>query len=229
LVSTAFGERNRLRLIEEYFSSAKAQVSAATAWAHVYRLLLWTDRTTGLAHCYESDKCQPGKPWYARSLAFHGWLATALNAAPAEVGEQIDWMFQRAASELAAEVLRKSESLSASAAKQRLPYDGTATQTFANAAIPLLGAFGTYAHISLPDGSTQLYVNGVDYGNQPATGAAVAGVTSMYLGYTQTTNATYCPACAIRGVFAGLNAAQAYAAIRPALQAMAARGGGLPT
>jgi hypothetical protein len=124
LVSTAFGEKNRLRLIEEYFASATTPVDATMAWAHVYRMLLWTDRTTGLAHCYESDKTQPGKPWYARSLAFHSWLAGELGAAPANVGEQIDWMFQKAAAELAAEVLRKSAARTASAAKQRQPYEG---------------------------------------------------------------------------------------------------------
>lgn len=124
MVSTAFGERNRLRLIDDYFAATKVRVSPASAWAHVYRMLLWTDRTTGLAHCYESDKCQPGKPWYGRSLAFHSWLAKELGSTPAQVGEQIDWMFQRAAAELAGEVLRKSEALSVSAVKQRRPYDG---------------------------------------------------------------------------------------------------------
>jgi len=59
-------------------------------------MLLWVDRTTGLAHCYESDKCQPGRTWYARSLAFHRWLAEALHSTPLEVGNQLDWLFQRA-------------------------------------------------------------------------------------------------------------------------------------
>ena len=26
------------------------------------------------AHGYESDKSQPGKAWYSRSLAFHDWI-----------------------------------------------------------------------------------------------------------------------------------------------------------
>jgi len=107
-VTSAFGHANRLRLINAYFASpAGASVLPGEAWAHVYRLLLWTDGTTGLAHCYESDKCQPGKPWYARSLAFHAWLADALEASAAEVAGRIDWMFQRAAQELAAEVVRR--------------------------------------------------------------------------------------------------------------------------
>jgi hypothetical protein len=28
-------------------------------------------RMPTLAHCYETDKSQPGKNWYSRSLAFH--------------------------------------------------------------------------------------------------------------------------------------------------------------
>ncbi len=79
-VTTAFGAKNRLRLLNEYFgTTGRGSVTAANAWAHIYRLLLWTDQTTGLAHCYESDKCQPGKRWYTRALAFHKWLAGALT------------------------------------------------------------------------------------------------------------------------------------------------------
>ena len=77
IVRAAFGAKNRSRLIDVYFASQRDTV-ASLAWSHVYRLLLWADQTTGLAHCYESDKCQPGKNWYARSLAFHDWLSTAL-------------------------------------------------------------------------------------------------------------------------------------------------------
>ena len=51
----AFGADNRQRLLREYLSSIPP-ISPDVAWKHVYRVLLWTDRTTGLAHCYESDK-----------------------------------------------------------------------------------------------------------------------------------------------------------------------------
>lgn len=68
---------------------------------HVYGLLLWIDRTTGLAHCYESDKSQPGKAWYPRSLAFHGWVSNALGVPPLELGERIDWLFKRVIADLA--------------------------------------------------------------------------------------------------------------------------------
>ena len=51
-IARAFGAENRARLLTRYFDAAEA-VTTATAWQHVYRLLLWIDRTTALAHCYE--------------------------------------------------------------------------------------------------------------------------------------------------------------------------------
>jgi hypothetical protein len=122
-VKAAFGAKNRSRLIDQYFAGQGGRIDAASAWAHVYRMLLWTDQTTGLAHCYESDKCQPGKGWYTRSLAFHDWIATALDSSPAALAEEIDWLFRKATSDLAAEVLRKAAALAIVAAKQRQPYE----------------------------------------------------------------------------------------------------------
>jgi hypothetical protein len=91
-IDRAFGAESRLQLLNEYFAGA-GSITAANAWIHVYRLLLWTDRTTGLVHCYESDKAQPGRPWYSRSLAFHDWLSSALNSPPHEVGAQSTGFF----------------------------------------------------------------------------------------------------------------------------------------
>lgn len=123
-IKSAFGSENRSRLIDEYFSNQPDDAfTSARAWEHVYRLLLWIDRTTGLAHCYESDKSQPGKRWYARSLAFHDWVSTALGVAPDELARNIDWLFFRAAEELATYFLQRAEALKAKAEKQRQPYD----------------------------------------------------------------------------------------------------------
>jgi hypothetical protein len=69
-VARAFGAENRARLLARYVDDHPL-VTSANAWQHIYRLLLWIDRTTALAHCYESDKAQPGRAWYGRSLAFH--------------------------------------------------------------------------------------------------------------------------------------------------------------
>ncbi len=120
---TAFGAANRNRLIDAYFVASPAPpISAENAWEHVYRLLLWTDRTTGLAHCYESDKCQPGKPWYARSLAFHDWLSLKMGAEPNELALNLDWLFMRATTDLASEVVRRVARMEAAAAQQRAQY-----------------------------------------------------------------------------------------------------------
>ena len=124
-VKAAFGAANRSRLIDTYFASrGSAALKATDAWEHVYRLLLWVDQTTGLAHCYESDKCQPGKNWYSRSLAFHDWVSTALDVSPGLLAEEIDWLFLRATKDLATEVVRRAEKVAAAASKQRLPYGG---------------------------------------------------------------------------------------------------------
>lgn len=117
----AFGEENRGRLLATYFNAAGA-VEPAQAWQHVYRLLLWVDRTTGLAHCYESDKCQPGRPWYARSLAFHAWVSQALEVPAGDLGEHIDLLFRRATADLAAAAADRRGERAAAAGAQRAPY-----------------------------------------------------------------------------------------------------------
>ena len=99
-VARAFGAENRLRLLDRYFREA-SPIHEATAWQHIYRLLLWIDRTTALAHCYESDKAQPGRVWYARSLAFHRWVSQSLGVTPAKLGGSIDWLFREAVKDLA--------------------------------------------------------------------------------------------------------------------------------
>lgn len=106
LVDAAFGASNRARLLAAYFAAMEGE---RPAWEHVYRLLLWVDRTNALAHCYESDKCQPGKPWYGRSLAFHDWVSRELKVAPRHLATELDWMFRHASTDLAATVLRKAE------------------------------------------------------------------------------------------------------------------------
>jgi hypothetical protein len=121
--SGPFSAANRARLLHEYFDSVD-DLDPARAWAHVYRLLLWVDRTTGLAHCYESDKCQPGRPWYARSLAFHAWCSDALDSQPTELAEDIDLLFRRVTADLAATSAARRSALSPRAEAQRAPYAG---------------------------------------------------------------------------------------------------------
>lgn len=119
-VDRVFGAENRARLLDRYFSIHRT-VEPDKAWLHVYCLLLWIDRTTALAHCYESDKAQPGRPWYARSLAFHDWLATALHITPAQLGDSIDWLFREAIADLTHQAVALR---SAAYELQRAPYVG---------------------------------------------------------------------------------------------------------
>src|SRR4051794_9955860 len=96
-----FSHPNRVALIEAYFGSRRVQPNKA--WEDVYRLLLWADTTTGLAHCYESDKAQPGRPWYARTLRFHAWLAEQFGVDARELADTLDWMFRAVIGRVAAE------------------------------------------------------------------------------------------------------------------------------
>lgn len=117
----AFGEESRRQLLDSYFSRYPA-IGAEEAWKHVYRLLLWIDRTTGLAHCYESDKSQPGRPWYGRSLAFHGWLASEFKAEPATLGDQLDWLFLKTSERLAVALVAEHKKRTTKAEAQRARY-----------------------------------------------------------------------------------------------------------
>lgn len=102
-VTRAFGETNRRNLLARYFQES-GPVTPANAWTHVYKLLLWIDRTTALAHCYESDKCKPGRPWYGRSLGFHAWVSQMLSVSADTLGEHIDLLFREAVKDLATQV-----------------------------------------------------------------------------------------------------------------------------
>lgn len=123
LQGTPFGEQNRRRLIARYFRE-KGAPDSLKAWKRVYGMLLWVDRTTGLAHCYESDKCQPGRLWYARSLAFHHWLAGALILTPLELGNELDWMFQKALEEYLEVLAGEQQAKKDKGAQQRAAYPG---------------------------------------------------------------------------------------------------------
>jgi hypothetical protein len=122
-IDRAFGAENRARLLDVYFLAVATEpVSAESAWRHTYRLLMWIDRTIGLAHCYESDKCQPGRPWYARSLRFHQWLAGELGASARDLTDAIDWLFTAAAQDLARAADMRAVTLRERAQAQRGRY-----------------------------------------------------------------------------------------------------------
>lgn len=124
-----FSHPNRLRLIDEFFGSRI--VDPATAWKDVYRLLLWIDNRTGIAHCYESDKSQPGRAWYPRSLEFHDWVSAQLGVAPIDLKDHIDHMFrqvigtviQTEANEMVLDALRVQDELFRSERAMPVPGD----------------------------------------------------------------------------------------------------------
>lgn len=120
-VERAFGAVNRKRILREYFSSTEDYVTVDTAWQHIYQLLLWINPTISLAHCYESDKCQPHKAWYARSLSFHAWLSDQLGVAPSDLRERIDQLFRAALPALARV---ETETRRAAALRHLAPYAG---------------------------------------------------------------------------------------------------------
>lgn len=116
-----FSHPNRVALIDRYF--ADRTVDPGEAWKDVYRLLLWCDPTTGLAHCYESDKSQPGRPWYARTLAFHNWLGDQFDLSNDRLPDALDWMFRKVIEQVAGEEASRREALAAKAEEQRGKYD----------------------------------------------------------------------------------------------------------
>lgn len=107
-------------MLAEFFGDLT--VPAADAWKALYRLLLWTDRATGLAHCYESDKSQPGRRWYARTMAFHVWVADQLGVPPRLLGDHIDWLFRQALARLSLREQQQRAERAAAAAAQRSVY-----------------------------------------------------------------------------------------------------------
>jgi hypothetical protein len=120
-VSASFGFENRRALLRRYFDDV-AVVSADSSWMHTYALLLWIDSTTGLAHCYESDKCQQGRPWYVRSLAFHAWLSEEMDVDPTELGTRVDQLFKWATEDLAVTIQKQRDRSAALGQVQRLQY-----------------------------------------------------------------------------------------------------------
>lgn len=109
-----------MALIDAYFGNRV--VNPTEAWRDVYRLLLWADATTGLAHCYESDKSQPGRRWYARTLDFHDWLAGQFGVPAIELVDQLDWMFREVIQSVADREAEVRTALAARAQTQLLPF-----------------------------------------------------------------------------------------------------------
>ena len=118
-----FGSESRRQMLAEWFAQGPPP-TPGDSWQHVYRLLLWIDRTTGLAHCYESDKSQPGRPWYGRSLRFHDWVSRALCTTSTGLAGETDWLFRYGTKRLAEAVARMQAERALIADRQRQSYPG---------------------------------------------------------------------------------------------------------
>lgn len=121
ILARPFGAESRGWMLDRYFE-AYPEVSVEDAWKHLYRLLLWVDQTTALAHCYESDKAQPGRHWYQRSLAFHKWLADHLGCSPRALHHELDFLFKLGTKILAVSTARQQARQMLRAEKQREPF-----------------------------------------------------------------------------------------------------------
>ncbi len=89
-----FGKASRVSLLKQHLSEFD-DISAESAWKFVYEELLWIDGSTGLAHLYESDKAQPGRHWYYRTVLFTDLICEQFgNISREQLKQRIDRLFR---------------------------------------------------------------------------------------------------------------------------------------
>ncbi len=92
--STPFGQQSRVQILKQHLSEG-SPITAENAWQFIYQELLWIDGSTGLAHLYESDKAQPGRPWYNRTVVFTDMLCERFGSITKEdLKDKIDRLFR---------------------------------------------------------------------------------------------------------------------------------------
>ncbi len=97
--NSPFGRATRMRILAAYFDGA-GNVSAANAWEHVYRCLLWTNESAGLAHIYDSNHMQSGKVFHARAVRFTDALCETWQVDRPGLTRLIDKLFRGCVVEL---------------------------------------------------------------------------------------------------------------------------------
>lgn len=103
-----FGKKSRVQIIERHLREDGVP-TPEEAWKFIYRELLWIDGSNGLAHLYESDKAQEGRPWYRRTVVFTDWICKEFGGiSREELKQQIDRMFKSCLEKLA-EKLKKEK------------------------------------------------------------------------------------------------------------------------
>jgi hypothetical protein len=89
-----FGKKSRIQIIERHLREDGVP-TPEEAWKFIYRELLWIDGSTGLAHLYESDKAQEGRPWFRRTITFTDRLCREFGGiSREELKQQIDRLFR---------------------------------------------------------------------------------------------------------------------------------------
>lgn len=88
-----FGQRTRMRVLEEYFETA-GPVTFDNAWEHVYKCLLWMNQGAGLAHIYDSNHMQPGGNFHSRAVRFTDALCAKWGITKKQLPGLIDRLFK---------------------------------------------------------------------------------------------------------------------------------------
>jgi hypothetical protein len=96
--NSPFGKPARHKIIDGFFK-ANPCTDPAEAWKAVYRLLLWIDEGTGLAHVYDANHMQKGRMFHERAKNFMGALAGELGVPKAQILKQIDVLFKACVAE----------------------------------------------------------------------------------------------------------------------------------
>lgn len=131
-----FGKESRVRILKQHLAQA-GPFTAASAWQFIYRELLWIDGSTGLAHLYESDKAQPGRPWYDRTVVFTDALCERFGTITRdELKQQIDQLFRACLEQL---VAQQGGNANAAALVEAL----TTAEAASEVAEAVIGATGT--------------------------------------------------------------------------------------
>ena len=92
--ASPFGKESRVQILKQHLKEA-SPITASNAWKFIYEELLWIDGSTGLAHLYESDKAQQGRPWYNRTIIFTRMLCQQFGDIPVEqLKQQLDKLFR---------------------------------------------------------------------------------------------------------------------------------------
>jgi hypothetical protein len=104
-----FGKKSRVQIIERHLRE-DGVITPETAWKFIYRELLWIDSSTGLAHLYESDKAQEGRPWYRRSVVFTDRLCEEFGGITREeLKRQIDRLFRACLDKLVKKLAKEKD------------------------------------------------------------------------------------------------------------------------